>query len=87
LWTADKQLYQAAQENDMAWVSHASEVRSLNLLDDYLGRILSLRSLHIANLKDFRCLSHRHNRTFRDIDKAKLTFKNGHFFEAQYPQK
>ena len=26
LWTADKKLYQAAQNNDMAWVRHVSEV-------------------------------------------------------------
>jgi predicted nucleic acid-binding protein len=26
LWTADKKLYQVAQNNDMAWVRHVSEV-------------------------------------------------------------
>ena len=26
LWTADKKLYQAAQNNDIAWVRHVSEV-------------------------------------------------------------
>jgi predicted nucleic acid-binding protein len=33
LWTADKRLYQVAQDNGMAWVRHVREAMSLGLID------------------------------------------------------